>query len=90
MPRLIDRIDLAGKILTVDAMSMQKDIIDRSRRRSIRSARNLDTVQRIVLSVFSIWKRLHKKRADRREGVAEIMRHVSASFTKLIRFLCQK
>ena len=63
---------------------------DRIKRRSGRSARNLDTIQRIVHSVFSIWKRLRKKRADRRKGVAEIMRHVSASFTKLIRFLCQK
>ena len=63
---------------------------DRIKRRSGRSARNLDTIQRIVYSVFSIWKRLRKKRADRRKGIAEIMRHVSASFTKLIRFLCQK
>lgn len=116
VPRLIDRIDLAGKILTTDAMSMQKDIIDRIRKkggdfliefkgnqrslrygiedrirqRSSRSARNLDTIQRIVHSVFSIWRRLRKKRADRRMGMAEIMRLVSASFTKLIRFLHQK
>lgn len=90
VPRLIDRIDLAGKILTTDAMSMQKDIIDRIRQRSSRSARNLDTIQRIVHSVFSIWRRLRKKRADRRMGMAEIMRLVSASFTKLIRFLHQK
>ena len=63
---------------------------DRIRRRSSRSARNLDTIQRIVLSVFSVWKRLRRKMADRRKGMAEIMRLVSASFTKLIRFLCQK
>ena len=63
---------------------------DRIRRRSGKSARNLDTIQRIVHSVFSIWRRLRKKRADRRMGMAEIMRHVSASFTKLICFLCQK
>lgn len=35
-------------------------------------------------------RRLRKKRADRRKGMAEIMRHLAASFTKLIRFLCQK
>ena len=63
---------------------------DRIRRRSSRSARNLDTIQRIVHSVFSVWKRLRRKMADRRKGMAEIMRLVSASFTKLIRFLCQK
>ena len=28
VPRLLDKIDVAGKILTADAMSMQKDIID--------------------------------------------------------------
>ena len=90
VPRLIDRIDVAGKIVTADAMAMQKDIIDRIRRRSSRAARNLDTIQRIVHSVFSVWKRLRRKMADRRKGMAEIMRLVSASFTKLIRFLCQK
>ena len=63
---------------------------DRIKRRSSRAARNLDTIHRIVHSLFSIWKRLRKKRADRRKGMAEIMRHVSASFTKLIRFLYQK
>ena len=63
---------------------------DRIRRSSSRSARNLDTIQRIVHSVFSVWKRLRRKMADRRKGMAEIMRLVSASFTKLIRFLCQK
>ena len=34
---------------------------DRIKRRSGRAARNLDTIQRIVYSVFSIWKRLRKK-----------------------------
>ena len=33
VPRLIDRIDVAGKILTADAMSMQKYIIDRIRKK---------------------------------------------------------
>lgn len=31
-----------------------------------------------------------KKKADRRKGMAEIMRHISASFTKLINSLCPK
>ena len=63
---------------------------DRIKRKSSKAARNLDTIQRIVLSVFSIWKGLRKKRSDKRKGVAELMRHVSMSFTKLMRFLCQK
>ena len=63
---------------------------DRIKRKSSKSARNLDTIQRTVYSVFSIWKRLRKKRADRRKGMAELMRYVSASFTKLIHFLLQK
>ena len=32
LPRLIDRIDVAGKVITADAMSMQKDIIDKIRK----------------------------------------------------------
>ena len=31
VPRLIDKINISGKIVTADAMSMQKDIIDRIR-----------------------------------------------------------
>ena len=63
---------------------------DRIKRKSPRSARNLDTIQRIVYSVFSIWKGLRKKRSDKRKGMAELMRHIAMSFTKLMRFLCQK
>lgn len=63
---------------------------DSIKRKSPKAARNLDTIQRIVLSVFSIWKGLRKKRSDKRKGVAELMRHLSMNFTKLMRFLCQK
>ncbi len=63
---------------------------DKVKRKSSKSARNLDTIQRIVYSVFSIWKGLRKKNSDKRKGMAELMRHVSMSFTKLMRFLCQK
>ena len=63
---------------------------DRIKRKSPRAARNLDTIQRIVLSIFSIWKGLRKKKSDKRKGVAELMRHISMNFTKLMRFLCQK
>lgn len=60
------------------------------KRKSPRAARNLDTIQRIAYSVFSIWKGLRKKRSDKKKGMAELMRHVSMSFTRLMRFLNQK
>lgn len=63
---------------------------DGIRRKSPRAARNLDTIQRIVFSVFSIWKGLRKKHIDKSKGVAELMRYVSMSFTRLLRFLSQK
>lgn len=62
---------------------------DKIRRKSTKAARNLDTIQRTVYSVFSIWKGLRKKRSDKRKGMAQLMRHVSMSFTNLFRFLCQ-
>ena len=63
---------------------------DRIKRKSARAARNLDTIQRIVHSLFSIWKGLRKKRDDKRKGMAELMREVSMGFTRLLRFLRQK
>ena len=63
---------------------------DKVKRKTSRAARNLDTIQRIVYSVFSIWKGLRKKLCDKAKGMAELMRYVSRSFTRLIHFLCQK
>ena len=63
---------------------------DRIKRKSLKSARNLDTIQRMVHAVFSIWKGLRKKRSDKRKGMAQLMRQVSMSFTKLLHFLNQK
>ena len=63
---------------------------DSIKRKSPKAARNLDTIQRIVLSVFSIWKGLRKKRSDKKKGIAQLMRHVAMSFTKLLCFLNQK
>ena len=63
---------------------------DRIKRKSAKAARNLGSIQRIVHSVFSIWKRLRKKRSDKKKGMAELMRYVSMSFTRLLRFLYQK
>lgn len=63
---------------------------DRIKRKSAKAARNLDTIQRIVHSLFSIWRGLRKKMEDKRKGMAELMREVSMGFTKLLCFLRQK
>lgn len=63
---------------------------DKVKRKSARAARNLDTIQRIVHSVFSIWRGLRKKRSDKRKGMAELMRNVAMGFTRILRFLYQK
>lgn len=63
---------------------------DRVKRKSTTAARNLDTIQRMVFSIFSIWKGKRKKQLDKSKGVAELMRIVSMSFTKLLKFLAQK
>ena len=63
---------------------------DSIKRKTAKSARNLDTLQRIAYSVFSIWRRRRKKKSDKAKGVAELMRGISRSFTRLIRFLSQK
>ena len=63
---------------------------DKVKRKYANAARNLDTIQRIVCSVFSIWKGRRKKKSDKRKGMTELMRHVAMSFTKLIQILSQK
>lgn len=55
---------------------------DKVKRKYANAARNLDTIQRIVCSVFSIWKGRRKKKSDKRKGMTELMRHVAMSFTK--------
>ena len=63
---------------------------DKIKRKSSRAARNLDSIQRIVCSIFSVWRGRRKKKADKKKGMAELMRHISMSFSRLIRFLAQK
>lgn len=78
---------------SIESMHWQLDVNllqDKVKRKTTRSARNLDTIQRMVLAVFSIWKGLRKKRSDKRKGTAELMRYISMSFTKLLHFLNQK
>ena len=71
---------------SLDATLLQ----DKVKRKSARGARNLDTIQRIVFSVFSAWRGLRRKRSDKRLGFKQLIRRVSMSFTKLRRFLLQK
>lgn len=63
---------------------------DSIKRKNSNVARNLDTLQRIVYSLFSIWKGRRKKRIDKAKGMAQLMRHVSKRLTILLQFLSQK
>jgi predicted transposase YbfD/YdcC len=63
---------------------------DSIKRKTTKAARNLDTLQRIVYSLFSIWKGRRKKLSDKAKGLAKLMRYISRSFTKLLHFLSQK
>lgn len=63
---------------------------DDIKRKSERSARNLDTIQRIVLNIFSCWKNRRKKVSDKKKGVAELARGIASRFTRLLNLLRQK
>ena len=62
----------------------------RKKRKAERAARNLDTIQRMVLALIAVWKNRRKKISNKRKGTAEIMRELSVSFTKVLHFLTQK
>lgn len=84
---------LVRKHWSIESMhwSLDFDLLqDKIKRKSAKAARNLDSIQRIVHAVFSIWKGLRKKRSDKKKGMAGLMRHVSMSFTRLLSFLRQK
>lgn len=63
---------------------------DRIKRKTGQAARNLDTIQRMVLALIAVWKNRRKKLSDKRKGTAEIIRELSTSFTKVLYFLAQK
>ena len=78
---------------SIESMHWGLDAIlrqDSTKRKSVKAARNLDSLQRIVHGLFSIWKAKRKKLSDKAKGMAEIMRNISMSFTRLMRFLTQK
>lgn len=63
---------------------------DKIKRKTARAARNLDTIQRMVHAILSIWKHKRRKYSDKRKGTAELIRELAHSFTKVIRMLLQK
>jgi len=63
---------------------------DSIKRKAERAARNLDTIQRMVLALIAVWKNRRKKRSDKRKGTAEITRELPVSFTNVLHFLAQK
>lgn len=63
---------------------------DKIKRKTLRAARNLDTIQRIVHALFAIWRGRRRKRSDKAKGNAELIRYLSMSFTRLMRFMSQK
>ena len=67
--------------------NLRQDFI---RRNSARSARNLDTIQRMVLAILSIWKGKRKSSPTRLGTAAELIRELSLDFTAMIHMLDQK
>ena len=63
---------------------------DSIKRKAERAARNLDTIQRMVLALIAVWKNRRKKISDKRKGTAEIIRELSVNFTNVLHFLNQK
>ena len=63
---------------------------DSIKRKAERAARNLDTIQRMVLALIAVWKNRMKKISDKQKGTAEIIRELSVSFTNVLHFLAQK
>ena len=66
--------------------NLRQDFI---KRKSARAARNLDTIQRLVLSILSIWKGKRRKLSDKAKGTAELIGELSMNFTAIIHMLAQ-
>lgn len=67
--------------------NLRQDFI---KRKSARAARNLDTIQRTVLSILSIWKGKRQKLSDKAKGTSELIGELSMNFTGIMRLLAQK
>ena len=63
---------------------------DSIKRKAERAARNLDTIQKMVLALIAVWKNRRKKISDKQKGIAQIIRKLSVSFTNVLHFLAQK
>ena len=81
---------IARKHWSIEAMHWSLDTNmkqDRIRRKHMSSARNLDTIQRLCLSLLSIWRNHRKKKSDKKLGDAELMRRASFKFPFLMEIL---
>ncbi len=59
---------------------------DSIKRKTERATRNLDTIQRMALAIFAIWKNKRRKVSDKSKGTAELARELSLNLTKVVRF----
>lgn len=87
-PKILN--DIARKHWAIESMHWTLDTTmgqDRIRRKSIRSARNLDNIQRLCLSILSIWRSARRKLSDKAKGATELLRKANQSFQFMIELL---
>ena len=60
---------------------------DSIKRKAERAARNLDTIQKMVLALIAVWKNRRKKISDKQKGTAQIIRELAVSFTNVLHFV---
>lgn len=63
---------------------------DGIKRKTAKAARNLDTIQRMCLSIISIWRRKRKKIKDRLKGYTEIVTKCSDNLNFLFDVMALK
>lgn len=63
---------------------------DGIKRKEKNAARNLDTIQRFCLSIIACWKRIRKKKSDKKIGVTKLINIFKSDFCYLKHFLALK
>lgn len=63
---------------------------DSIRRKLVKSARNLDTFQRLALSILSIWRNCRRKKSDKTQGDAKLIDRARNEFSFLMDLLSLK
>lgn len=63
---------------------------DGIKRKGKNAARNLDTVQRFCLSIIACWKRIRKKKDDKKKGITRLIGEFKNDLCYLKRFLSLK